>query len=109
MGGYMIDSAESLAVNPEYNPATGTHHVHFDSAECMPSTAVVLAVAAVTETKLLDMAPLNDCVDPEYLDGLFAPKQDGTPRAAGHVTFLFAGYEVTVDSTGEVILTPQQA
>lgn len=106
-GGDMTHSHDTLAVSPEYDPATGTYQVDYNSTEYTPSTAVVLAVAAVTETDPLDVAPLNDCVDPGCLDGLFASKQDGTPRAVGQVTFPFADHDVTVHSDGTVVLVPQ--
>lgn len=105
----MSHSRDIPAFSPEYDPDTGTYEVHFDPTEYAPSTAVVLAVAAVTETDPLELEMLNDCVDPECLDGLFGPKQDGTPRTGGHVTFSFADHEVTVHSDGTVRLAPQQA
>lgn len=55
----MTQSHDTLPVSPEYDPATRTYQIHLDSAECPPSTAVVLALAAVTETDPLDMAPLD--------------------------------------------------
>lgn len=108
MGGTITQATEMLADSPEYDPDTGTYRVHFDSAESTPSTAVVLAVAAVTDTDPLDVETLNDRVDPGCLDGLFAPKQDGTPRAAGQVTFPFADHEVTVHSDGTILLVPRR-
>lgn len=41
---------------------------------------------------------LYEVLNPEALDALFAPREDGTPRNAGHVTFTFCGYEIKVSS-----------
>lgn len=68
-----------------------------------PSAAIVAAVA--TELGLAPdelEAPLNDFVDPDALDALFAPTYDGVQRAAGRITFTMLGCEVTVDGYGEV-------
>lgn len=89
-------------------PDVGPTRVHFDPAEREPSTVVVLAVADATETDALDLASLNDSIDPDCLDRLFEPKQDGTPREGGHVTFPFAGHHVTVHSAGKVVLDPHR-
>lgn len=105
----MAHPPDTQAFKPEYDSDTGTYRVDFDPTERRPSTVVVLAVAAVTETDPLDQAGLHELIDPECLDGLFTPPRDGTPRTDGHVTFSFAGYEVTVDSAGEVVLAPQRA
>lgn len=106
----MSDSVDtsSLDLDLEYDSDTGTYRVHFDSTGYKPSTSVVLAVAAVTETDPLELASLNDCLDPECLDGLFAPKHDGTARTGGHLTVTFADHDVTVHSDGTVVLDPHQ-
>jgi hypothetical protein len=53
---------------------------------------------------------LNDHVDPDALDQLFKPKDDGTPRMNGHLTFTVWGNQVTVYSDGQIaIVPPQQA
>lgn len=104
----MSNLIDMSALDIEYNSETGTYQMHFSSTDYSSSTAVVLAVAAVTETDPLDLGSLNDRLDPECLDGLFAPQQYGTPRAEGQVTFQFSGYEVTVHSDGVVVLDPHQ-
>jgi hypothetical protein len=68
-----------------------------------PSAAVVAAVASElgAEPEGLD-APLNDYVDPDALDALFAPTYEGIPRAEGDVVFSMHGCEVTVSTSGRV-------
>jgi transcription initiation factor TFIIIB Brf1 subunit/transcription initiation factor TFIIB len=48
------------------------------------------------------------CVDPDALDALFSPINDEMPRTSGHVSFSTWGYEVTVYSTGQIVITPPQ-
>jgi len=52
---------------------------------------------------------LYDSIDPDALDQLFRPKPDDTPRSLGHVAFLVQGYQTTVYSTGEIVITPPQS
>lgn len=105
----MSNSSDLPAISPEYDAETGTYRIDFDPTERTPSTVVVLAVAAVTETDPVDLAVLNDSIDPDCLNGLFAPKRDGTSRRGGHVTFPFADHDVTVHSDGPVVLDPHHA
>lgn len=64
-----------------------------------PSVAVVMAVAAregVDPTEL--SPPLNDVVDPDALDALFA----GTDDPGSRLSFTYRGYSVEVHSDGHV-------
>ncbi|WP_266076911.1 DUF7504 family protein [Haladaptatus caseinilyticus] len=45
---------------------------------------------------------LYQCIDPDALEDIFQPLQDGTPRTSGCVTFHLAGHYVTADSDGTV-------
>ena len=45
---------------------------------------------------------LYDVINPEALDALFAPREDGTPRAFGRVEFTFCGYDVVATSDGTI-------
>lgn len=68
----------------------------------LPSEAVVRATAALTDTPVLDLAPLYDVVDPDHLDGLFGTS-GGRSRSNGRsVSFTFGGCHVSV--TGEVVI-----
>jgi hypothetical protein len=48
--------------------------------------------------------PLFDAIDPDSLNSLFTPMDNGHSRPTGRVSFFYAGYEVTADSTGAVEL-----
>ena len=67
-----------------------------------PSIAVVEAVAARegVDPRVLD-PPLNDVVDGDALDSLFAEDLAG---AEASVRFTFCDYEVTVDGDGDVVV-----
>lgn len=45
--------------------------------------------------------PLHTAVDPEALDAVFE-STSSTTRAAGSIEFHYQGYEIRVDSSGEV-------
>ena len=51
---------------------------------------------------------LNDHVDPDALDRLFKPKDDGTFRMNGHLSFTIWGYQATVYSDGQIAIVPPQ-
>jgi len=52
---------------------------------------------------------LYEHVDPDALDKLFKPKEDGTPRMNGCLTFSVWGHQVTVYSDGQIaIVSPHQ-
>ena len=63
---------------------------------------VLTAVAEREDTSPTTLDPLYDVIDPDALNGLFAPTETGTPRAPGRVVFSYCGYEVTVSSDGSV-------
>ncbi|PSP97408.1 hypothetical protein BRC94_10275 [Halobacteriales archaeon QS_5_70_17] len=61
--------------------------------------------AAVAETKGVapeSLPPLYESIDPDALERLFAPCNDGTSRARGRAVFPVAGCEVTVRYDGAV-------
>ncbi|SFR59331.1 HalOD1 output domain-containing protein [Halogeometricum limi] len=64
-----------------------------------------LSIQLVTEISRLEgvepfeLPPLEDCVDTESLDKLFG--HPNAPFHEGSVRFHYAGYEVTLNHTGE--------
>lgn len=68
------------------------------------SLAVVDAVAERLDVPPGDVEPpLNDVVDPDALDALFAPTSNGDPRTArGAVKFTYANQRVEVRADGTV-------
>ncbi|WP_049920117.1 HalOD1 output domain-containing protein [Halobiforma nitratireducens] len=74
------------------------------------SFEVIAAIAEREGVDPTDIEPpeydaLYDVVNPEALDSLFAPREDGTPRGQGQIEFRFCGYDVVVTSEGDVDVT----
>jgi len=64
-----------------------------------PSTAVVERVADLEGVDSFRLEPpLNDVIDPDALDALFA----GRSPTAGYVSFEYCGYTVAVQDDGNV-------
>ena len=48
-------------------------------------------------------------VDPDALDSIFTPADPDAPRSSGHVSFVIWGYNVTVYSDGQIVISaPRQ-
>lgn len=83
---------ESLTVHCEWN---GTDN---------PSSVVVRAVAIATQTEPTSMRPLYTAIDPTALDRFLTHGQpSGRPRT---LSFRFEGCDVSVDSTGRIVVDP---
>lgn len=61
-----------------------------------PSSAVVRAVASLTNTPALELEPLYDVLDPDHLDGICGGGDDETGIETCSLTFAFNGCLVTV-------------
>lgn len=73
------------------------------------SERVVDAIAAAEGVGAVELTePLNDSVDPDALNSVFAPRHDGSARTGnGSVEFSSNGYCVVVEKNGDVRLDPQ--
>ena len=90
---------------PRDTPNYFVQHDYGGSAEL--TTTLAHPISDVTGIDVTDTGfTLNDHVDPEALDHLFAPKSDGSPRTNGHVSFTIWGYQVTVYSNGQIAIVP---
>lgn len=68
------------------------------------STTVVTEVAAAKDVSPVNMQPpLYEAIDPSALDDLFSDRNGVS--SVGKVTFRYDGFEVTVESNGEVTLS----
>lgn len=70
------------------------------------STAVVRATSAVEGRESRALRSLATVVDPTALDSLFDPRDDGTPRTGGRISFVYDGCFVTIDSGEYLTLRP---
>lgn len=69
-----------------------------DSREA-PVFAVVSAVAEASGTDPFELPPLNEVIDPEALNDLFASRPEASVEK---VAFRYAGYDVAVHGNGDV-------
>jgi|AntDeeMetagen134_2_1112570.scaffolds.fasta_scaffold00084_32 hypothetical protein len=91
----------------EYYPKEDTYRAFYDADRESPSTAIVSAVAAVSDTDPLDMDPLHTTVDTDALNSLITPHR--APVGDSHVTFEYCGCEVTASSYGGLKVRPLEA
>lgn len=70
------------------------------------SLAVVRAVSAVEGREPDSLPPLANVLDPEALEGLFAPGPGGTARVGGRISFVYSTCRVTIDNGEYLTLQP---
>lgn len=66
---------------------------------------VIRAVAAYANKQPSELPLLYEAIDPDALEGIFAPTGEGA-REIGKVVFPYAGYRVTVAADGTVDVEP---
>lgn len=78
-----------------------------ETARSVSETVVERVAEALDESPTTLDPPLNDVIDPEALDRIFATRAAGTGEAEARLTFVFAGCRVVVDGSGAVEVTPR--
>ena len=92
-----------------FDPKTDTYCLHYDRrSDESVSAAVVRGVAAVTNTSPTELEPLFETLDPDALDQLYRSTADGSGRGDSWVSFSYNDCAVTVDSTGEITIEPDE-
>lgn len=88
------------------NPGTPNRMVERQAeADVHIGVTIVQALSEATGVPIEEMdAELNDFVDPDALDRLFAPRIDGEPRSGGRVAFSMLDCTVRVFSDGRVVV-----
>lgn len=79
----------------------------YDWTSTSPMRAVLETVSDAENAPERDLPPLRSSVDPDALNGLLERAIDG-PRGHVQIDFWYAGWEVTVESDGSVVVTPQE-
>lgn len=70
------------------------------------STTIVSALLEIEDVEVSNLGfALEDYVDTDALDSLFAPKLDGTPRERTRIEFTVPGYDITIESEGHITIT----
>ncbi|WP_458210863.1 HalOD1 output domain-containing protein [Haladaptatus sp. NG-SE-30] len=89
---------------------TDTHRTEFDPSTDSASEELIKAVARLNDADPVELPLLADFIDPEALDALFRPREDGTLRGtSGRVEFAYDAYHVTVDSGGTIHLSSHKS
>ncbi len=82
----------------------GIHRVQHDlTSPRSLSTTVTVAVADVAGVEPSDIPEqLYDVIDPEALDNLFKPRDDGVSRRGGRLSFSLYGHHVSIRGDGTI-------
>lgn len=62
------------------------------------SMGVVRAVSSVLGHDQCEIRPLGEILDPDALNSLFAPRENGEHGSGGEVSFIYSGCRVTVQN-----------
>ena len=82
---------------------------HDFSGPAKLSTTVVHALSDVANVDATEIeTTLFQHVDPDGLNSLFSPLDSETPRATGHVAFSMLGYDLTIYSNGQIVISPRR-
>ena len=84
------------------DPARGYRMNHEIEPGESVSMAVIDAISSTANRDPASMRPLAEMLDPDALDALFAPRENGEQRPGGEVSFIYSGYRVTIQN-GEFI------
>lgn len=79
--------------------ASSSHHVD------QPSETIVRLIADREGISPMDLSPpLYSAVDPDALDSLFGGRSSHGPQPAGSICFHYCGYEIEVESDGDITI-----
>lgn len=93
--------------HPHPRQGADFHAYHDPNSAARLSTTVAHALADVMGIDVTSTEhSLFERVDVDALDRLFSPHRDGRRRASGHVAFDVSGFQVTVYSSGHIVVTP---
>ncbi|MBV0901434.1 HalOD1 output domain-containing protein [Haloarcula salina] len=90
----LLGASETVFNSLSYHDETKATVGEFDGDAASVSQAVVELVAYQSDCDALDLSPLQDTIDTEALDELFADR-DGTPSTVT-MTFLYEGVSVSL-------------
>lgn len=101
----MNDMRTTHAKSESQHVAADYYAYHdFESAAKL-STTVIHALADVIGSDVTDTGfQLHDSIDPDALDRIFSNPAEGP--SASHLAFTVENYQVTVYSSGQIVITP---
>lgn len=88
--------------------ATTDYYAYHDSESAAKlSTTVIHALADVMGADVTDTGfQLHDSIDPDALDRIFSDMTGGSSSNPSHLAFTVENYQVTVYSSGQIVITP---
>lgn len=70
-----------------------------------PSTLIIDLIADLQGVDPVELTPpLYSVIDPDALDALFHSSTGDASQTSGHVDFEYCGYEIRIQSDGEVAI-----
>ena len=105
----MNDDIQSLSSSQHHtHPEENTCKRSFTPGHESVSKVLITTISHINEQDAVDLPPLQNVIDTEAMDRLFAPRSDGTMRHNDlTISFCYVGYEVLVDSDGTLTLIEQ--
>lgn len=95
------NTATRDANDPESAPQV--HRTFHDwSEDGGVETTIIDAITELEGMAWEECPPLYEAVDPEALNALFHPGPNGLARMDGLVSFHYAGYVISIRSSGEI-------
>ena len=91
-------------ISDRLSESDGIVRAQYEWSSTLPSTAVVETVAVAINREPTATEPLYESVDPDALDALMQSDSVQTAAESVTISFVFADQEVTVHSTGEVVV-----
>lgn len=101
----MTDDSEPCLGSVEHDPTTGEYYTNHAGEDAPPSAVVPNAIAEITDRRVESLRPLQQVVDPEALDHVFAGSAVDDSEEID-VSFTYVGFEVSVSSSGVIVLEP---
>lgn len=99
------DPYDFNAEDIEHDPLTDTYHLSFDTDQIsVPAMVVVQLISYITDTFPLSLPQLNSSIEAENLNTWLSATQE--PTKDFEVSFMYAGYQITLDATGELWAKP---
>ena len=102
----MTDRSSPRDSDEEQDPTDqSTHQATFNPDMNLVSEELVKAVASAKDVDPIEVNRLVNYIDPDALDELFGPREDGTPRDTdGRVVFTYDEFTVHVHSEGTIAI-----
>lgn len=91
-----------------YNPTTERYHLAIDPERTTrPSLPLVQFIAHIAGKPPRALSPLQSAIDADNLDHWFSTAHHS--QNAARLTFTYAGYQITLDSVGNLWAQPTNA